>query len=110
MARDEHESLAAESFAEQRVIDAEVRDSEAELDCDELRDEHRSVIERGVLADEIERLADERDIRLDDREQQLTDRERRAELRELDLGERESEADERERAADEREINQAERS
>ncbi len=110
MARDEHESLSAEGFAEQRKIDAEVRDSEAELDCDELRDEHRSVIERGIMADEIERFADERDIRLDDREQQMADRERRAELRELDLGERESEADERDRAADQWEINQAQRS
>ena len=100
MARDEHENIPAKASSEQRETGAEVPAGEAEWECDELREEHRSIIERGVLADEIERLADVRDIRLDHREQQLTDRERRAELRELDLGERESEADERDRAAD----------
>ena len=107
MARDEHESVPAEAFAEQRDIDAQVRDGAAESECDELRDEQRSIIERGILADEMEHLADERDVRLDDREQQLSDRERRADLRDLEIRERESEADERDRAADRREINQA---
>ncbi len=110
MTRDEQESVPAEAFAEQREIDAEVHDSAADLECDELRDEQRSIIERGILADELEHLADQRDTRLDDREQQLTDRERRAELREVVLRERESEVDQRERVADQREINEAQRS
>jgi hypothetical protein len=107
---DERGITAAEALAEQREIDAQVRGSDTELDCDELLEEQRATIEREIRVDELEHVADERDMRLDDREQRLADRERRTQLKELDLGEREQLADRREEALDQREVDETRRS
>lgn len=104
---DGHGAAATDAAAQQQEIDDEVSVSRPALESAELRQEQRSIMERGLLAREIEHRADERDVRLDGRELRVTDRERRADLRDVDLGDRERDADERDRAADQSEINRA---
>ncbi len=87
---------AARELADQREIDAQVRVSEADLECDQLRNEQRSIIERKILADERDDVADARELRLDAREQQLDDEERRTHTHQLDLADR-VEQDDRDR-------------
>lgn len=94
----QHESAASQ----QREIDAEMGASAPSLEYEELRQDQRSIMERGILGAETQRRVDQRESRLNDREQ-------RADSRDLGLDDRERAADARDRAADQVEINQATR-
>jgi hypothetical protein len=96
-----------QAWAQQRQVDAEVRESEAGLDCEELRGNRHAMTVQSKLAEAAGRRADERTTRLDRRQQRLDARETGADRRDADLGERERQADERDRLADQREIDEA---
>ena len=98
-----------EALDEQHEIDAEMRDSRADLLTDEQRRNERAQRERATFLDARERYADERDAQLDQRESRLDQRESGVDLRESALGTRQDVLDERDKVADQREINEAQR-